>query len=269
MAEMSSPDVEERLRAICAEVGFDFGRLEPSVVARLQLLAEHGETISDCEHTVALARKVFRYYESRKPVEAFDDTERRTVVLGCLFSDIGKTGPSGAEASAQQLIAEMFAVEGVNDHTQDVARFLTTYFSADAAERVQRFEALGLDPRMTIRRFWNLHGVWTFDILEGSGLPPEAIVAAATHHVIDDVNPGNIVAADGRFTRAFGENAAFDRAEKLVTVLDKYDAARRRGRRTHDEAIAWLRNRVANGPFHDDLELQVLIDDLNTVARAD
>ena len=238
-------------------------------MARLQLLAEHGETISDCERMVALAREVFRYYESRKPLEAFDDVERRTVVLGCLFSDIGKTGPSGADASAQQLIAEMFAVEGVNDPTQDVARFLRTYFPADAADRLKRFESLGLDPRMTIRRFWNLHGVWTFDILERSGLPPEAIVAAATHHVIDDINPGNIVAADGRFTRAFGENAAFDRAEKLVIVLDKYDAARRRGGRTHDQAIAWVRNRVANGPFHGDLELEVLIDDLDTVAGAD
>ena len=120
---------------------------------------------------------------------------------------------------------------------------------------------------MTIREFWNLHSAWTLEILEGSGVPPEVVAAATTHHLLDEINPENIVAKDFRFTRAFGDNATFDRAEKLIILLDKYDAVRRRGRRSHDQAIAWLQNRVeTNARFRDDPELSMLIADLHAVA---
>jgi hypothetical protein len=147
-------------------------------------------------------------------------------------------------------------------------QFLRTYFPADAEERIRRFAALGLDPKMPLREFWNLHSTWTLEIVEAGGVPPEVIPAAAAHHLLEDVNPGPIVAVDRRFTRSFGDNATFDRAEKLIIVLDKYDALRRRGGRTHDEAIAWLRDRVANNPhFRGDVELATLIADLDAVVR--
>ena len=116
---------------ICAEVGFDIERVEPRIVLRMQLLAEHSETVSDCERMVANARRVFRHYETTKPAEAFSEVERRTVILGCLFSDIGKTGSAAVDVEAQRLIVEMFAVEGVRDDAQSVAQFLKTSFPAD------------------------------------------------------------------------------------------------------------------------------------------
>jgi hypothetical protein len=265
---MSSPDASERARAICAEVGFDIDHVAPQVVARMQLLAEHSETVSDCERMVANARRIFRHYETTKPSGAFSEVESRTVILGCLFSDIGKTGPAGADLEAQTLIVEMFAVEDVRDDAQPVARFLKTSFPADADERIRRFASLGLDPTITIREFWNLHSVWTFEILEASGVPPEVVAAATAHHLLDDVNPENLVGADGHFTRSFGDNASFDRAEKLIILLDKYDAVRRRGRRSHHQAIAWLRDRVeSNARFRDDAELSMLIADLDALAE--
>jgi hypothetical protein len=162
----------------------------------------------------------------------------------------------------------MFGVEGVRDETQAVAAFFAAYFPAGADDRIRRFCALGLDPAMTMRQFWNLHSAWTLEIAEAGGIPPEAIAAAATHHLIDDINPQAIVAADRRFTRAFGDNIAFDRTEKLVILLDKYDAVQRRGGLTHEQAIRWLRTRVdANPQFRDDAELSELIDDLDLVFR--
>jgi hypothetical protein len=95
-----------------------------------------------------------------------------------------------------------------------------------------------------------------------------ACATAATHHLLDDVNPEAIVGANDRFTRRFGANTCFDRAEKLVIVLDKYDALRRRGRLSHAKAIAWLNERLANNErFHGDRELRTLIADIDTVAR--
>jgi hypothetical protein len=261
---MNSVDAVQAMRALCAGVEFDLDGVKPSVVDRLRLLDEHSETVADSTRMIARAWDVFRYYERMQPADSFTEVERRIVVLGCLFSDIGKTGPLGASADGQTLIAEMFAVEGVRDERQSVAQFFTEYFPTDATERTRRFEAMGLESTLTMRQFWNLHSAWTLEITEDGGLPPEVIAAAATHHLLDDVNPEAIVAEDRRFTRSFGENTQFDRAEQLIILLDKYDALRRRGGRSHEDAILWLRNRVADNPkFNGDQELSTLISALD------
>jgi hypothetical protein len=265
---MSDGDVIERLGAICAEAGFDLDSAKPLLVERLRLLAEHTNTVGDAERMVSMARAVFRHHDTARPTDAFGEAEQRIVVLGCLFSDVGKTGPRDADAGGQGLIAEMFGVEGVLDDQQRVSDFLKVHFPADTAERVRRFTALALDPTMTLREFWNLHTEWTLAILEASEVPPEVIAAAATHHLLENVNPDAIVGADRSFTRAFGDNAAFDRAEKLVILLDKYDALRRRARMTHERAIAWLGERIEqNAGFRGDEEFLSLISDLDAAAQ--
>jgi hypothetical protein len=254
------------LRAICAKVGFDYDRVDASICDRMRLLASNTETIADSERMAEYAFDVFRYYDETKPAEAFSDVERQTIVLGCLFSDVGKTGPKGADADDQKLIVEMFSIENVQDETQPITRFLRTYFPSDAEARIARFAGLGLDPAMSVRSFWDLHSGWTLAIATAAGLPPEAVGAAATHHMLDDVNPDAVVGPDHRFTRPFGNNTEFDRIEKLVIVLDKYDAARRRGQLTHDQAIAWLRKRVhESARFRADPELSRLIADVDAV----
>jgi hypothetical protein len=256
------------LRAICAEVGFDLDQATPALVERMWLLAEYSQTFDDAVRMAGYARQVFAYYEAHKPSEAFTPSEQRQIVLACLFSDIGKTGPAHADRDGQRLIVEMFSIEGVRDETMPVATFFRTYFPNDAEDRIARFTALGLDPALTLRQFWNLHSGWTLDIAETASVPLDAVAAAATHHYLDNVNPQSIVGADHRFTRAFGENTAFDRAEKLIIILDKYDAVRRRGHLDHDAAIAWLRDRISKNPrFRDDAELATLIGDVEIVLR--
>ena len=255
---MPHVDAVECLQILCAQVGFDFRRAKASIAERMQLLAEHGETFEDARRMTTYAHRMFEHYAD-KP-RPFTDVERRTVVLGCLFSDVGKTGPEEADEASRRLIVEMFAVEGVDDDQQPVSQFLQRYFPDDAAKRQAHFEALGLDAAMSIRNFWNQHADWTLAIAETAGLPLEAVAAAASHHLLDDVNPRAIVGDDSRFTRKFGENDRFDRAEKLVILLDKYDAIRRRGRRNHAEAIVWLRERIGkNQRFRDDPELATLL----------
>jgi hypothetical protein len=264
---MTPDGVIERLSVICSNVGFDLSDVATDVQDRLVLLAERSQTVSDLERMAELAFGVFRHYDAHRPHEVFDELERRTIVLGCLFSDIGKTGPKRADVRERQLIVDMFSIEAVEDVMQPVSRFMTRYFVADAAERVRRFGALGLDPSMPMRELWNLHTSWTLEIIDGAGVPAEAVAAAATHHMLDNINPGTIVGADDRFTRGFGANTCFDRGEKLVIVLDKYDALRRRGRLSHARAVAWLRERVANNDrFRGDRELETLIADIELLA---
>jgi len=262
----ATDDAVEGLRARCAALGFALDEAGCSLVERLRLLAEHSKAFDDAMRMASYADRIFRHYDMARPAEAFTAVERQTVALACLFSDIGKTGPADADADARRLVTEVFAVENVRDDAQSVASFLRTYFPADAEQRVARIAALGLDPSMSIRQFWNLHSGWTLEIAERAGVPLEAVAAAATHHLLEDVNPRAIVGEDNRFTRRFGENAAFDRAEKLVIILDKYDAVRRRGGRTHDQAIAWLRDRIAKSPrFRDDEGFLQLLADLDAV----
>jgi hypothetical protein len=261
-------DSLKRLRAHCLRVGFDLDRASPSLVHRMQLLAERSQTLDDATRTASYAERIFDHYDATKPSATFTPLERRTIVLACLFSDVGKTGPVGANEDDRRLIVDMFSVEGVRDEAQPVSRFLRTHFPEDCEERIARFAALGLDPEMSMRQFWNLHSGWTLAVAEEAQLPPEAVAAAATHHLLDNVNPQAIVGDDHRFTRDFGDNRTFDRAEKLVIVLDKYDALRRRGRRTHDQAIEWLRDRVAAHPrFRGDRELETLIADVDEVLK--
>jgi hypothetical protein len=267
---MAALNLVARLAAICARVDFDVARLEPFLIQRLRLLEEYSPTVEDAERMAEQAFALFRYYEQQLPARVFDADEKRVVILGCLFSDVGKTGPLGASPDTQRLVARMFSVEGVEDDGQTVRKFLRTHFTADADAYLLRFEALELDPEMSIRTFWNLHSKWTLEILQHTRIPREAVVAAATHHLLEDINPQQVVGDDGRFTQPFGENTAFDRAEKLVIVLDKYDAARRRGRLDHAGAIEWLRAHVQRHPkFGEDAELAMLISDVERLGQSD
>lgn len=245
--EHASDEAITRLRAVAATVGFDVERLDPAVLERMRVLASTSETATDGTRMADYAARVFARSDARGE-RPWTGVERCTVVLGCLFSDIGKTGPLRADVEAQRVIAEMFGVERVKDETQPVAAFFEARFPGDAARRTEIFRGLGLDPTMSLRAFWNLHASWTLEIVEAGGVPREAVAAAATHHFLDDVNPSDLVSADGRFSRPFGENVAFDRAEKLVIALDKYDAARRRGACGHDAAMAWIRGWAERKP---------------------
>ncbi len=261
---MSGGNVLQRLGAICADVGFELARLTPAMVERWRRLAEYSQTVTDSERMAQLARAIFESYAGT--TEAFTEAERRIVVLGCLLSDIGKTGPADADARAQRLVIDMFAVEGVRDDSQPLSQFIHTYFPGDAEQRLRGLAALGLSPSLSIRAFWNLHSDWTLDILESSGAPREVVAAAATHHLLEEINPDTIVASDQRFSRPFGDNTAFDRAEKLVILLDKYDAVRRRAGMSHDAAITWLEQRLHKSRrFGDDAEFQALIARMDVV----
>lgn len=248
-----------RIKEACARAGVSVAQLDQAILERMALLAQYTPTFDDCQRTMDMADLVFAHLEAAG--DSFSSLEKATVRIGSLFSDIGKTGPGRASTDQQRLVAEMFSVERVPDDTITVLEFFRLYFPADAPERCRCFASLDLDPSMPIRQFWNLHSAWTLDIMQTVAVPPEAVAAAATHHLLENVNPDSIVAADGTFTRRFGSNSAFDRPEKLVIVLDKYDAVRRRGRRDHASAISWLKALVLdNERFRADAQFNAMID---------
>lgn len=257
------------IRDIVSEAGLDLGTLDPELAERLSILNRHSETLCDTYHAILVAKTIFAHHNTANLASAFTEDERRIVTFGMLFSDIGKTGPRHATRELQVCIAEIFGVEDRVDPQMPLRNFVTQFFPADATERLRLLAANNLEPQLPMRTFWDLHSKWTLEILTTENAPKEAIGAAAAHHIIDGVNPEGIVSTDNRFTQQFGANHTFDRAEKLIIVLDKYDAARRRGKRTHDEAIAQLRERIGNSAYHSgDPEFRSLIDTLDSVLHA-
>ncbi len=269
MSELVIPDKLRELRSdpeslriirIFAEIGLDLETISPDIVLRLKLLNAKTKFLEDEHQATHYARAVFDWYERNRQEQSWSDMEKRIVTVGTMFSDIGKTGPKSANIEQQKLIVEMYGIENVENPTMPVANFIKEYFQ-DADERLSTFKSLGLDPEMSMRSFWDLHVFWTLEIIGGDGVPPEAVIAAAVHHFVQGLNPQGMVGDDGRFKSEFGANRSFSRVEKLIILLDQYDAFRRRGRMNNERAIIAVRGYVGrSGKFANDAEFAELID---------
>ncbi|MEX1063953.1 MAG: hypothetical protein WD898_01615 [Candidatus Paceibacterota bacterium] len=256
---------QDHVAELFTDLGLDLKKINPNILRKLRLLNEKTDTLKDEERSIHVARSMFKYYEDNIAEGKFSEEEKRTVLIGTFFTDIGKTGPKDATPDQERLVLGVYDVENIGDPTKiSLAELINKSFPDDAEERLSKAKEMGLDGNMTMREFYNIHARWTLEIISGDGVPPEAVVAAATHHIIEGVNPGHIVGEDGRFTKYFGDNASFDRAEKLIILLDKYDAFRRRGGKNHAEAIQLFRAKVRSNPqFAGDKQFEELITNLD------
>jgi hypothetical protein len=258
--------LSQQFTEVCARAGLVAGHVNPELTRRMLLLAEHTLTFDDCVRAIDVADEVFAFCEQGP--HPFNAADQMIVRVGSLFSDIGKTGPASASLSQQHIVARLFAIEGVRDEQVSLGSFIEDHFPGESQRIIDELARIGVHGELTLRQFWNLHSRWTFEILESSTLPVEAVAAAATHHLLEHANPGELVDENDRFTRDFGTNIAFDRPEKLVILLDKYDAVRRRGRRDHAGAMEWLRELIETHPrFGRDAEFRELLDVLDAALR--
>ena len=259
------------LRELFKELGLDVEKMNPNIVRKLLLLNERTETFKDEERSVHVARALFRYYEKNLLDIRFTDAEQRTVLIGTMFTDIGKTGPRNATPEQENLILDIYGIKNIIDPKKiTLEQFVNDNFPEDAASRLTTLKEMGVEGDITMREFYNLHAKWTLETISGDGVPPEAVAVAATHHMLEGINPEEIVGKDGRFTKYFGDNLFFDRAEKLIILLDKYDAFRRRGKKEHKEAIELVRNKIRSNPnFTKDKEFEELLTNLDAMLSAD
>lgn len=262
-ADTALKDTKLQIAEVITEIGLEIDKIAPRIIERLELLNRLTKTVEDGKRAIELARSIFAYYESDKKDQIFSELEKKIVMVGSIFSDIGKTGPGEATLEQQNLIADIFAIENIIDQKMTVKDFLHMFFADTAEQKLQTFQSMNLDPMMTMRTFWNLHSLWTLQIISGDGVPPEAVAGAAIHHIVDGINPDNILGLDAKFNKFFGENASFDRPEKLIILLDKFDAFCRRGGMAKEAAIKAIQAKISqNEIFAHDQQFQILLDDL-------
>ncbi len=271
MTQEKAETDKDEVKKFFDELSLDIEKINPNIVRKLRLLNKETETFKDEERAIHVAKEFFRYYENNFPDNKFSDQEIRTVLIGTLFTDIGKTGPRNATTEQEKVILDTYAVENIMDPNKiTLEKFIRSNFFKDADNRLATFKELGVEGNISMRDFYNLHSRWTLEIISGDGVPLEAVAAAATHHLLEGVNPEEIVGKDKRFTRYFGGNVLFDRPEQLIIILDKYDAARRRGRLSHKKAIELVRKKIESNPnFAGDREFSGLLDNLDAMISAD
>jgi hypothetical protein len=251
------------IRQLLDRIGVDTEKLNPRIFDRLVLLDQRSPFMEDEACCIDLADRVFAFAEEQGA--GWSPQEKRLVMNGTVLSDIGKTGPRDARPDQTELIVKMFTIGNVSDPDHRTVEQLFreeyqhNYPTDDVEQQMQAFQDLGLPLRMTIRQFYDKHAEWTTEIINHDGIGSDVIAVAALHHVLEGVNPEGFLREDDSIASA-GSNTRFDRPEKLVILLDKYDAARQRSKKTHAEAIQYLQGYIGKSErFGDDEEFRNLI----------
>lgn len=231
-----------------------YKNLPENIKERFDLLSQSNfleDEFRCIEYLDKIRKNIFKFIDQKNQIIDFTKfaTYYNDIKIATLFSDIGKTGPKNATAKEQKLILDMFQVENVKDPNIKVKDFLMsdTYFPL--LNQLQRKENLEIFTQMInnqtkiknintmqMRDFWNLHTIWTYEILkdEKIDLPltneNKIKEIAFTHHIFEGINPCNI-----------DKNSLSD--EMIITILlDKYDAIKNRFPKSHEESIGKLKD---------------------------
>lgn len=272
-SELTQLDSVQLVDEILREVGVAPDTLDARVKERLVLLARATETITDEISAIRKADDIFKIATRRG--HTYSDDERRIVRIGTLLTDLGKTGPPEASLEQSQVFVDIYAVE--NLPTEVVAgsldNFFLKFFPQKAKFFQETFTSLGIDCSMSLRSFYDLHTRWTLGLLDSAeGVPREPIAGAVSHHHMRDDNPDGIFFENSdTYSQKydFGNNTTYDRAEKLINILDIYDALCRRSGLSHIVAMEALREMVARasgGRYAQDLEVMEILADLDATA---
>lgn len=193
--------------------------------------------------------------------------------LAALLHDIGKSGPAHANREEQEAVIKLYAIESINTPSCSVGDIVAERFDKQQAEELLgKLAACLVFPEMTMRQFWNLHAKWTYELLlkYPEGLNNHIQIIAGSHHLDNGISPHILLKTNAPLKSDIIETLGGevnDLEERILMVVDKYQAVVRRGGVDHEAAIAWVRNNLVK--YGKDDSLQSVIDAVDELGKQD
>lgn len=172
--------------------------------------------------------------------------------IAAIVHDIGKSGPAEANEQERLTVVRLFAQEQIKDPQLTLEKAATENFSPEEArEMLENLKNCGIDSQVTMRQFWDMHAIWTHDILEKfpSGLNRRVRIIAGSHHFNKGINPYDLAESEVPIeSSAIGllEDYVNVIAGRVLTFVDQYEANVRRSGSDHENAMAWVRENPLN-----------------------
>ena len=263
---------DDSLRDTLKAVGIEFEKLSPRLQDRFRLMVREQKTFEDDAQCAQIGDEIRDMRRREGLVETMSPQDWEHVKTASMLTDIGKTGPADASPAQLEVIAKIYGND-VNlpggPAAWTMGRFLGEHFADEREVFGGHLAEIGISDEMSMRDFFNLHAEWSYDLIKDeTEISDEAKVMAALHHILEGVNPDGLVDLSNDELRIPSRDRAIGEGELWVLLLDKYQAGLRRGQKTQQESIAWLRmfvdKWVALKPYPDALKerLQKCIDDI-------
>ncbi|MFA5962055.1 MAG: hypothetical protein WC848_05215 [Parcubacteria group bacterium] len=252
--------------------------LHQEIIGRLVLLEKESKFNDDSRKIEQGMENVLKLLENRyseqNPALRLSAEQKSSARIAAILHDIGKSGPVDATLGEQEMIIKIFACENIRDPKLLLEDEIMKIFEPSQIEDVQwMLEKYTIDKETTMRDFWDKHAYWTRDILEKypQGLDSRTRIIAGSHHIDHDVDPYGLAKDKGATpseARVIGllEDYADALQGKALIALDQYEAAVRRRKFSHAQALAWVRNNLIK--FKDDKLMGLIFEAIDELGEA-
>jgi hypothetical protein len=209
------------------------GDLGDDIVSRICELAENSRHVEGILRCVEYGKK----FINALPGFQYELFSRATAL-----TDIGKVGDVNATKSVREACVKIYAI---TNSTLSVTRSLDEFCEQNFITTSPEFWSQdGMSRQISRREFYNLHVLWGVGVLKQANLQKDVIQAAARHHAVEGYGHPDYISEDGRL---LGNPLSI--TEIMVMLIDKYDAARDRSGKSHQDAIRDVSWRISQSQY--------------------
>lgn len=249
----------------------------PEIIDRLLLIEKNSRFNNDArmirEGFVIVLDKI---KEELCLTQKMTEQYRQEGELAAYLHDIGKSGGILLNADGQLAVIKLFSADRFTypiDPKITVGQAINECFSEERDLVTQNLSRTGVDEEMPMRQFYDMHAQWTRDILEkfAKFIPKRTRIVAASHHMDRGINPYNLTETEvpvESLIIGVLEEYINNLEEKILMVVDKYQAAIARGRANHSQAVDLLK-KILSGKYEHDPIMNLVIDTVDKLGKAE